>query len=75
MEDPLEGQALEDRSVVILQKGRVLSMDLMEDHLADQILRTPLDLALDMMVDPWEDQVLKDRSMGILLTEKDLTLL
>ena len=35
MEDPWEELALEDRSVVILQTGRDLSLelDLMEDHL------------------------------------------
>ena len=45
MENPLEGQALEDRSVVILQTERdhSLVLDLMEDHLIGLIPRMALD--------------------------------
>ena len=69
-------EALEDRSVVILQTGRdhSLVLDLMEDHLAGQIHKTPLDLALDLMAGPLEELALGDSSVGILLTERDLSL-
>ena len=76
MEDHLEGQALEDRSVVILQTGRdhSLVLGLMVDHLAGQIHKTPLDLALVLMEGTWEELALEDSSVGILLTERDLRL-
>ena len=69
-------EALEDRSVVIFQTGRdhSLVLDLMEDHLAGQIHKTPLDLALVLMEGTWEELALGDSSVEIHLTEKDHTL-
>ena len=58
MENPWEGMAQGDNSVVvvvILQTERDLSMvlDQMEDHSTDLVHKTPLDLALVLMEGPW----------------------
>ena len=63
MENPWEDQGLEDRLAVILQTGRglILVLDLMEDHLTEQIHRMALALGSVLMEDPWEEQALEDR--------------
>ena len=58
MEDHLEGQAQEDKSVVILLTEKVLSpaMDPMEIYLVGQIHRTHSDLVMDLMAGLLEEQ-------------------
>ena len=76
MENLWEVQGLEDRLVVILQTGRGLSLvlDLMEDHLTEQIHKMALASGMVLMEDPWEELALEDRSVVILQTGRDLSL-
>ena len=46
----------------------------MEDHLVEQIHRTTLDLALILRVGPWGELGQGDNSVGIPLTERDLSM-
>ena len=45
----------------------------MEDHLVEQIHRTPSDLALILKVDPWGELGQGDNLVVIPLTERDLS--
>ena len=76
MGDPREDWAPGDKSMVIPLTGRGLSLvlDLMEDHLADQIPKTPWDPELVLMEGLLEELALEDSSTEILLTERGLNL-